>query len=324
MKRLPAWTAIVVVLSLALPAGVAFGQQSGVTTPVERRFEAADPPAQTELLQLVLDFAPGAWTPVHIHGGPGHVTVLDGEMTLRMGGADQTFKVGEGWIDSPDMPHAAGNEGRSTARLVVSFVLPKGATPTTVVETGAQGTAPPGPTTVAQFRIDAPSMSGPIDVIHRMTEVAPGATVPMHTHPGPNIVSALEGNVSIEMEGMTHSYQAGDNWVEPANVVHGGSATGSTPTRIVTTTVVPRGAPVTIPAQQAAPAQPKPGAPAPKPAPGAPAPAPKPAAAPAQAPVQAPRALPRTGEAENWLVGSLGAAGAILLGVGLVARRRGI
>src|SRR3712207_9190559 len=104
---------------------MAFGQQSGVTTPIEKRFQAADPPAQAEVLQAVLDFAPGAWTPVHTHGGPAYVTVLDGEMTLRMGGADQKFRAGAGWIDNPDEPHAAGNEGAIGARILVTFVLPR-------------------------------------------------------------------------------------------------------------------------------------------------------------------------------------------------------
>ena len=116
---------------------------------------------------------------------------------------------------------------------------------------------------------------------------------------------------------MTHTYRAGDSWV-------------------VTTTFVPRGTPVAVPAQRAAAAaQPKPGAPAPKPGdpapkPGmpatkpAPAASPAPAAKPTAAPVQAPRALPRTGEAEDWLIGSLAVVGTALLGVGLVTRRRGI
>ena len=65
----------------------------------------------------------------------------------------------------------------------------------------------------------------------------------------------------------------------------------------------------------------KPGAqpsPAPAAKPGAPAPAAKPAAA----PVQMPQALPRTGVVEDWAIGGLAAAGAILLGAGMVARRR--
>ena len=67
----------------------------------------------------------------------------------------------------------------------------------------------------------------------------------------------------------------------------------------------------------------KPGAPAPAKPGAAPAPA-KPAAspAPAAAPAQAPRALPRTGETENWLIGGLMLAGVVILGAGLVARRR--
>jgi LPXTG-motif cell wall-anchored protein len=98
-----------------------------------------------------------------------------------------------------------------------------------------------------------------------------------------------------------------------------------------------------VPVAAAGAAQPKPGAPAPKPGdpapkPGMPATKPAPAASPAPAmkpapaakpgpaPAQAPRALPRTGEADamNWAIGGLAAAGVVLLGAGLVARRRGV
>ena len=301
MKTLPVLIAVAALV--LLPAPVASSQQPGVSVSIEQRFEAAAPPPQAEVLQAVLDFAPGAWTPVHTHGGPAYVTVLAGEMTLRMSGSDQKFKAGEGWIDNPDEPHAAGNEGSTPARLVATFVLPKGATPTTVVETGATGALPPGPTTVAQHRFDAPNLATPLDVVQRLTEVAPGATVPMHTHPGPNVATALQGSLNLQMEGMTHSFKAGDSWVEPANVVHGGTATGSETVRLVGTTFTPRGAPVS------AAAQPPAAAPA---APAAPVPAAAPPAQPARPPAQVPSQLPRTG---NPLTAGLAAA---LLGLGLL------
>ena len=97
----------------------------------------------------------------------------------------------------------------------------------------------------------------------------------------------------------------------------------------------PTGVPVAAQPKPGAPAPkpgdpaPKPGMPAMKPAPAAsPAPAtkPDPAAKPGPAPAQAPRALPRTGEADpmSWAIGGLAAAGVVLLGAGLVARRRGV
>ena len=36
-----------------------------------------------DIVQLELEFAPGAQTPRHRHGGPGIVTVLQGQLTFR-------------------------------------------------------------------------------------------------------------------------------------------------------------------------------------------------------------------------------------------------
>jgi quercetin dioxygenase-like cupin family protein len=249
MKQLSVLAVIAVSLTLGLQAQVALGNQPGVTTSVETRFQAADPPAEADLMQVVLDFAPGAWTPVHTHGAPVYVTVLSGEMTLRMSGMDQKFTAGQTWIDNPDEPHAAGNDGSAPARLVGTWVLPKGATPTTIVETGAQAVLPPGPTTVAQYRVGASGLPTPLDVVHRLVEVAPGASLPPHTHPGPNLVSVLEGDVTLQMSGLLYSYQAGNSWAEPANTIHSGAAHGSATARVVATALIPRGAPVGAPAQ---------------------------------------------------------------------------
>jgi LPXTG-motif cell wall-anchored protein len=171
--------------------------------------------------------------------------------------------------------------------------------------------------------LENPQAPAPMDVVQRVTDLPAGALVAPHTHPGPNFNLLLQGQLVLDMHGMAHTYQAGDNWVEPADVVHDGRNTGATTARIMGSALVPRGAPVVIPAQQPAvpAAQPKPGAPKPGP-PAAPAQAPKPVASPAAAPAQAPRALPRTGDAENWAIGGLAVAGLVLLGAGMAARRR--
>ena len=85
MKKVIFLLGIVVMLVLLLPAGVAFGQQAPLRPTVRQKsiFEVANPPAQFDAVQLVLEFAPGAWSPVHSHGGQGFVTVLEGAVTIR-------------------------------------------------------------------------------------------------------------------------------------------------------------------------------------------------------------------------------------------------
>ncbi len=87
------------------------------------------------MINLVLDFAPGAWTPVHTHGGQGIVTVLEGELTHRpQGGAEQRLVPGESFIETPGHAHAAGNDTDANTRVLFTILLPKGAELTTVVQ----------------------------------------------------------------------------------------------------------------------------------------------------------------------------------------------
>jgi hypothetical protein len=81
---------------------------------------------------VLLDFAPGAWTPPHTHGGQTLNTVLEGGITLRENNTEKIFKPDEGWFATPEQVHAAGNAGLAKASLVVAFILPKGAQLTTV------------------------------------------------------------------------------------------------------------------------------------------------------------------------------------------------
>ncbi len=113
-------------VSLVLSASAAFGQDlpPGPVTISESRFDASQRPAQFELIQLILDFPPGAWTPAHSHGGPAYVTVLQGEMTYREQDRERMVRAGESWTEPPGTIGAAGNSGSQTARIMVTFLLP--------------------------------------------------------------------------------------------------------------------------------------------------------------------------------------------------------
>jgi hypothetical protein len=74
----------------------------------ESRFVVTNAPAQTDLVQLVVDFEPSAWTSLHTHGGQAINLVLEGEITLRRGGMDRRYK---GWA-VVDRQYQPGSRGR--------------------------------------------------------------------------------------------------------------------------------------------------------------------------------------------------------------------
>ena len=87
-----------------------------------------------ELINQVLDLLAGSSVPNHMHGGPVVVTVIAGEVTLMEAGREQVVKSGESWTESVGYVHAIANRGTSTARVVASYLIPKGAARTTIIK----------------------------------------------------------------------------------------------------------------------------------------------------------------------------------------------
>src|SRR5215472_8038467 len=100
----------------------------------QSRFDVTSAPLQAEVVQLVVDFPPGAWTSWHTHGGQATNLVLDGEITLRHAGMEHLHRAGQAWTDSSGEVHAAGNTGPRKARLLTNFLLPPGAPQTTALQ----------------------------------------------------------------------------------------------------------------------------------------------------------------------------------------------
>ena len=77
----------------------------------------------------------------------------------------------------------------------------------------------------------------------------PGGVAGRHTHPGEEIGFVVEGAVLLEQDGKSPvTYTAGQAFFIPAGTVHGGTSTGSTGARLVSTYVVEKGKPLTMPA----------------------------------------------------------------------------
>lgn len=97
-----------------------------------------------DLVNLVLDFAPGAEIPLHYHGGPALVIGKNGVLTLRpQGGMEHQLTPGMVANEKAGARHVMINTGNVDAGIFAGVLLPKGADLTTIV-----GSQPPGmPTT---------------------------------------------------------------------------------------------------------------------------------------------------------------------------------
>jgi len=97
------------------------------------------------LVNLVLDFAPGAEIPLHFHGGPALVVGKDGVLTLRpQGGMEHTVSSGMVVNEKAGVKHVMINTGSADAGIFAGILLPKGAEVTTLVTDSAPSGQPAG------------------------------------------------------------------------------------------------------------------------------------------------------------------------------------
>jgi quercetin dioxygenase-like cupin family protein len=242
-RSIPA--ALLVALALALPVGaLAHGAApAGPTVAHQATFPNLTMTGQFDELMVVLDFAPGAGVPLHVHGGPTLVTVLEGAITLREKGAEKTYKAGESWTEMSGNRHEAANPGPGKATVVVTFLLAKGAEPTTL-QGGAQPSAP-GPTVRYQAQFANLALPGQFDEVLVVLDFAPGAGVPLHVHGGPTLVTVLDGAITLAERGAQQAYKAGESWTETPGNRHEAVNAGTTAARVVVTFLLPKGAEAT-------------------------------------------------------------------------------
>jgi quercetin dioxygenase-like cupin family protein len=229
VKRSVVLAAVLVLLSTLFVPGLALAQSfRAPVTKYASRFDAVNPPTQLDQVSLVLDFAPGVWTPPHAHGGQTFVTVAEGELTVRERGAERKVKAGENWVQSPGSLVEVGNAGTAKARTLVSVLLPKGA-PLTTDQAGAGSQNPPaGPTTLYRATLDVRNPVMPLEVVQLLVEFpTANSWTPWHTHAGQGFVIVTEGEITVQRASGDEKIGTGNTWVEAPDVVHrAGAVTG--------------------------------------------------------------------------------------------------
>jgi quercetin dioxygenase-like cupin family protein len=88
------------------------------------------------------------------------------------------------------------------------------------------------------------------EVIQMRVEIDPGVALPMHSHPGEEIVYVLEGTWEFQVEGKaTLTLKAGDVSFVPAGAKHSAKNIGSSKGSVIATYVVEKGKPLVVPAK---------------------------------------------------------------------------
>ncbi len=206
------------VLTVAAFVGAAAGSPSpGAAADTRRvvaesRFAVTDAPDQAELVQLVVDFPPGASTSLHTHGGQAVNLVLEGEITLRQNGVDRPHGAGQAWTDSTGQAHAAINTGAGEARLLTTFLLPRGAVQTTAFDTPRIE-----PAIIHEARFPLPQLPAGVEIVQQVADLPPGWRAE-RAHAGFVASMLMDGEVTFRIGEERRGYGAGEAWSLP----HGG------------------------------------------------------------------------------------------------------
>lgn len=121
---------------------------------------------------------------------------------------------------------------------------------------------PPAPTTRFLFRVEGLPVAGAAEVVHQVNDFQPGQQTSFHTHPGLTMVSVLTGELTYRNPAGERVFKANESFFERPEVAHfarDARNAGTTPTRIVTSYVIAKGATLTTPQ----PTQPSPAPPPP-------------------------------------------------------------
>src|SRR4029434_7651295 len=126
MNRRTVFTMLIAVLFLALGSSVAFGQAQPPGPVVKYQFRTAGlpQPARFNVVQNIVNFDPGAATPFHRHPGQVLVTVLEGENTFSVNGAEKIYTDGERVVELPGALVQARNAGALRMSVMATYLLP--------------------------------------------------------------------------------------------------------------------------------------------------------------------------------------------------------
>jgi quercetin dioxygenase-like cupin family protein len=112
------------IVASSLPMPMAQAQQAGIKRTDLQRHDLSVP--GREVVQVRVDFAPGAAFPRHTHPGEEIVNVLEGTLEYEVDGKSVTLKAGDVLFIPAGTIHAAKNVGSVNAAELATYIMEKG------------------------------------------------------------------------------------------------------------------------------------------------------------------------------------------------------
>jgi len=235
----------------------------GPVTHFPSRFDVVDAPAHFKQVLMIIDFPASTWTPLHAPGGHVYSTVIDGEISTRIGGTSDeegtVFEAGSTFVETPGLYVQVGNTSGASARIMATALLPTNA-PLTIYGDGLTSDAYPtladwysiqdigvdvhGPSTVGRSAVEVDRPSGAFELVQLVLDLDPGVATPRHVHGGQEFTVVTAGNVTLQRGDDVHLFGAGESWVNPAGLVHTAGNDGVDLAEMVSTFLLPAGRPL--------------------------------------------------------------------------------
>jgi quercetin dioxygenase-like cupin family protein len=90
-----------------------------------------------------------------------------------------------------------------------------------------------------------------MEVIVGIVELPPGASVPLHTHPGEEALYVIEGGTGHGLDGKDVTLATGSANINVRDVPHAGfKVTSDKPLKLLTVHIVDKGKPMTVPVKK--------------------------------------------------------------------------
>ena len=131
---MPRTAAVVFVALVVAGAAVSYAAAPGPVIVGTATYPINVQAGNYDLISQVVDLPPGGVIPKHTHGGPVVAQVLSGAITVTDATGQKVFKAGQMFTESGGYVHMAANKGTVTARVAVSYLIPKGAAVFTFVK----------------------------------------------------------------------------------------------------------------------------------------------------------------------------------------------
>ncbi len=109
---------------------------------------------------------------------------------------------------------------------------------------------PPGPVVKYQFRTQGQPQPTRFNLVHNLLHFDPGAATPFHRHLGQVLITVLEGENTLSVNGVAKVYKAGDSFVEGPGEVYQARNAGTTRMSVMVTYLLPWEAPLSRPEPQ--------------------------------------------------------------------------